>query len=108
MERIVIVGSIGAGKSSLANILSKNLQIEHIELDSLFWLPNWQVRPTEELRELAAKRVVQPAWVVCGNFSVLRPIIWDEADTVIWLDYPFWLCLWQALKRSLVNIVKSR
>ncbi|MFC1841712.1 adenylate kinase [Candidatus Dependentiae bacterium] len=108
MKRIVIVGSIGAGKSSLAKVLSKKLHIEHIELDNLFWLPEWNIRPAEEVKELAAKKIDKPAWIICGNFSFLRPLIWPKADTVVWLDYPFLLCFWRTLKRSFINIIKRR
>jgi len=82
--------------------------MKHVELDSLFWLPEWKMRPTDELMEMAEKVVEKPEWIVCGNFSVLRPIIWDRADTVVWLDYPFWLCFWQTFKRAIINIIMRK
>jgi len=108
MKRIVIGGSIGAGKSSLAKRLSEKLHIEHIELDSLYWLPGWKVRPVQELKKLAVQVAQKETWVVCGNFSVLRPIIWAKVDTVVWLDYPFLRCFWQAFKRSIKNIINQK
>jgi len=57
MKRIVIGGSIGSGKSTLAKKIAKKLNIEHIELDSLVWLSDWQMHADQKLKELAAKRV---------------------------------------------------
>jgi adenylate kinase family enzyme len=44
-------------------------------------------------------------WVVDGNYSAVRGIVWRQADTVVFLDYSFWLImrrlLWRTLQRSL-------
>ncbi|MBN1684107.1 MAG: AAA family ATPase, partial [Gammaproteobacteria bacterium] len=101
MKRIVVIGSSGAGKTSLAKILAKKFGMLHIELDALNWLPNWRARSPEALRQLVSKNIQQPQWVLCGNYSYLREMIWAKADTIIWLDYPFGLCFWQTLTRSL-------
>jgi len=108
VKRIIIGGSIGAGKTSLAKLFSKKFDISHIELDALYWLPGWRLRPVEEFKKIVAEAIDKPSWVICGNFSVIRPITWKKADTVVWLDYPFFLCFWQCFKRSVQNVIKRR
>jgi adenylate kinase family enzyme len=43
--------------------------------------------------------------VIDGNFSIVRDIVWARADTIIWLDYPFYVIFLQALARSIKRIV---
>jgi adenylate kinase family enzyme len=104
MKKIVVGGSIGAGKSTLAKALSKKLHIEHTELDSFYWLPGWHIRPAEQTKELINKTTSVDRWIICGNFSAFKEFTVDRAVTIIWLDYPFVVCFWQALKRAIRNI----
>lgn len=101
MKRVVIIGTTGSGKTTLGKIISDKLAIPQVELDALSWLPNWQIKPTEQLRLDAAKALSGDAWVVDGNYSKLRDITWERGDTLIWLDYPFPLVIWRLFKRGL-------
>lgn len=101
MEKIIIAGSCGSGKSSLGKDLSRKLNILMIDLDDLFWLPHWTKRPQEEFFQLIAQAADQPRWIICGNQSKSRALFWPKADTVIWLDLPFHILLGRILKRSL-------
>ena len=87
MQRITILGSTSSGKSTLAAQLALILGSPHLELDSFRFLPQWQVRPTEEFRGLVDAATSQPCWVADGNYSVTRDLSWGRADTLIWLDY---------------------
>lgn len=90
MQRILIVGSSCSGKTTLARQLSRLLTIEHIELDALHWLPNWTQRDQVEFHGIVSDTVHQDQWIVDGNYrSKLGNLVWDKADTVIWLDLPF-------------------
>jgi len=100
MKKIIVAGTSGSGKTTLARQLAEKLNITHIELDNLLWLPGWKTRPEEEFKKLVAQEIKKPGWTACGNYTQLMPITWKEADTVVWLDYPLWLSLWRALKRS--------
>lgn len=96
------------GKTTLACTLSRILAIPHIELDSLFWKKNWQIEERHKFREKVARVVEQSTWVIDGNFSIVRDIIWKYADTIIWLNYPFPLVFIQALARSIKRIVTRK
>lgn len=88
MQRINIVGSAGAGKSTLGHALAARLCCPLIELDALYWRPNWQGTPDDKFRRQTAAALAGDRWVVCGNYSSVRPLVWVRADTVVWLDYP--------------------
>ena len=49
-RRIVIWGVTGSGKTTLARELAERLGVPHIQLDAIFWKPNWVETPDEEFR----------------------------------------------------------
>jgi adenylate kinase family enzyme len=102
MKRIIIVGCSCSGKTTLAGNISEILDIPHFELDVLHWGPNWTTR--KEFEEDVAKAVKNPSWVFDGNYRKARNIIWDNADTIIWVNYSFPLVFWRALKRTLPRV----
>jgi len=104
LKRIVVIGSSCAGKTTLARSLAKTLQAKHIELDSLNWLPDWQQRSSEELMALAADAVGDENWVLDGNYSRTRRIIWPRATRIIWLDYSFPVVMFRTIKRTIRRV----
>jgi adenylate kinase family enzyme len=99
-QRICVVGTTGCGKSRLASELARRKQIPHVELDALYWGPNWTGCSDEELRQRAVEATRGEAWVVDGNYSSIRDLTWPRAEAVVWLDYPLPLILWQLWKRT--------
>ncbi|KAF0107295.1 MAG: adenylate kinase-like kinase [Anaerolineaceae bacterium] len=98
-RRIVVVGATGSGKTTLAGRLAARLGVPHVELDALHWEPNWTHATDEEFRARADAAASAPAWVVDGNYSVCRDIVWSRAEAVVWLDYPFWTVFWRLWNR---------
>ena len=89
-QRISIVGTTGSGKTTLARQVSQRLQIPHIEeLDELHWEPNWIEASTQVFSDRVSEALKGDRWVVDGNYSKIRDVIWSQADTVVFLDYPF-------------------
>ncbi|MCK5635517.1 MAG: hypothetical protein KAI06_10535, partial [Anaerolineales bacterium] len=74
------------------------------ELDVLHWLPDWQMRPLEEFRSLVKEVVKQDRWVIDGNYSKVRDIIWPSATHLVWLNYPFGTIFSRALRRTFRRI----
>lgn len=101
MQRIVVVGTTGSGKTTLAHQIADKLGTTRIELDAIHWLPDWQETPADEFRAKVVDTISANAqWVLDGNYSKVRDLIWAQADTIVWLDYPFVVNLWRLIVRS--------
>lgn len=107
-QRIVIVGITGSGKSTLATQLATHYDLHRIELDNLFWQSNWEESPDDEFAEKVKQELlISDAWVVDGNYTrVAAPIIWEQADTLIWLDYPLRVNFWRLWKRTWARFLR--
>ena len=105
MTRVVVIGTSCVGKTTFAQALARVLSFPHVELDALYWQPNWIPRPSEEFRALTAQALSQDRWVTDGNYAVVRDLIWSRATTVIWLNYGFPLVLWRALTRTVRRVL---
>ncbi|MGI9667800.1 MAG: hypothetical protein ACR2N2_12025 [Acidimicrobiia bacterium] len=103
MRRISVVGSSGVGKSTTAATLSNALGLPHLELDGVFHQPNWQPLPGDQFRSRVADSVAGDAWVVDGNYTSLgvNDIVWDAADTLVWLDYSKPVVMSQVSRRAI-------
>jgi adenylate kinase family enzyme len=100
-KKIVVVGTTSSGKSTLANQLAKKIGVNFIELDALHWEPNWVEAPPDVFRERVETAICSNAWVVAGNYPVVRDMIWQRAESVIWLDYPFHIVFWRLFTRTI-------
>lgn len=106
-SRFVVIGTSGSGKTTLAKDLSNRLGIEWVELDAIRHGPDWVETPDEIFRQKVSEKLEGDRWVVDGNYSILRDIVWSRATTLIWLDYPFplviWRVSWRSIKRSILR-----
>jgi len=100
-RRIVVIGTSGAGKTTLARELAAHLGCPHIEADALHWGPNWTASSPEAFRAMIDQATAGECWTFDGNYSKVRDIVWGRADTLIWLDYPLPVILWRLLRRTL-------
>ena len=103
MERIVIIGCGGAGKSTLARQLGEKLDIPVVHLDKLFWKPGWVEVPKEEFDELHRQELSKDKWIMDGNFNRTMPERIARCDTVIYLDFSRLACLMGVIKRVLTT-----
>jgi adenylate kinase family enzyme len=106
-RRIVVAGTSGCGKTTLAKALSERLDIPHIEIDRHFWNPGWVANSKEGLRERVAPLVEEDGWALDGNYSKLHDLTWSRAECVIWLDYPLPVILYRLLRRTLKNCLQK-
>ena len=94
---INVVGASGSGKSTLARRLAHRLGLRCIELDRLYWRPNWQGTPDEVFFAAIAAATASPGWGLDGNYNRSRSDKWREVDLVMWGDYGLWCTLRQAV-----------
>ncbi|MGD1873133.1 MAG: NACHT domain-containing protein [Mastigocoleus sp.] len=107
-QRICVIGTSGSGKTTFARQISQKLTIPHIELDYLYWEPNWVEVSKETFRQRVAESIQTQTWVIDGNYSKVRDIIWKRADTVVWLDYSFPLVMSRIIKRTFNRVVTKK
>ena len=99
-QRIIVIGTTSSGKSTLAEKLSEKLGLDFVELDALYWQPNWQGTPDNEFAAKVDDATRGDRWVVAGNYSRTRPITWPRAQLIVWLDYAFPVVFWRLLTRT--------
>ncbi|PZS32542.1 MAG: adenylate kinase [Pseudonocardiales bacterium] len=95
-----MVGNSGSGKTTLARALADLLRAPCLELDGVFHQPNWTPLPAEEFRARVATIVAGPRWVIDGNYSAVREVVWPRADTIVWLDLPRAQVISQVVRRT--------
>jgi adenylate kinase family enzyme len=102
-----VVGNSGAGKTTLARELAACLNVPHVELDAIFHQPGWTPLPADEFAARVAAAADGNGWVIDGNYSAVRPLVWARADTVVWLDPPrrtvMRRIIWRSLRRAAIR-----
>jgi adenylate kinase family enzyme len=106
--RVSVVGNSGSGKSTLARALAAGLGVPYLELDSIYHQPDWVALPVDEFQARVTAFTAGEGWVIDGNYSAVRPIVWARADAVIWLDLPRRVVMRQLLARTLPRAVLRR
>jgi len=101
MQRVLVMGSSGSGKSTFARRLSAIAGLPFVSLDGLFWKPGWVASDTAEFGARVAEIARRPKWVMDGNYTrhgagELRRQL---SDTVIWFDLPRHSCMLGLMKR---------
>ena len=98
-RRVVVVGMSGAGKSTFARALGAKTGLPVIHLDLHRWNPGWVRKPEDEFREEQRGLVSVEEWIIDGNVAL--DIRLERADTVVFLDTPWWICARRAFMRGL-------
>lgn len=106
-QRIVVIGSSCAGKSTLARALAGARRCDFIELDELFWAPAWTPKPTAEFRRLVAEASAGGEWVAAGNYGTARDLLWGRATTIVWLDLSLARVFARGLRRTLARVTSG-
>jgi len=105
-QRISVVGTTGSGKTTTAREISKRLQLPHVELDALYWAENWTGVPEEEFQARVRAAAAGERWVIDGNYSRIRHLVWGRAETVVFLDYGFLRVFWQLFQRTIHRSIR--
>ncbi len=108
MQRVMIIGQPGSGKSWLAREMGKVTGLPVYHMDHIHWKPGWIERePKDKLRLVSAVHDLEE-WILEGGLSRS----WDErlarADTCIWLDFPLWFRAACVVRRTLKHYGRTR
>lgn len=103
MERIMIIGCGGAGKSTLARQLGEKTGLPVVHLDKLFWKPGWVSLSQEEFDLVHQEAISRERWIIDGNFDRTIPQRLSRCDTVLYLDFSRWACVMGVAKRVLTT-----
>ncbi len=107
LERITIIGSTGSGKSTLSRQVASALGLPVIELDAIHWRTgNWVELPKAEFRATVAEAVSAERWIVEGNYSIVRPLVWARAQSLIWLDYSLPFTMRRLVRRTSGRVLR--
>ena len=108
MKRILIIGSAGAGKTTLACYLSRQFVLPLIHLDQKFWHPGWVAPSAESWQQQIAQVIAQPAWIIDGYYRNTLDITYRAADTIIFLDISHLICIYRICMRYLTHKLLHR
>lgn len=108
MNRILVIGHVGAGKSTLAAKLGMILNLPVIHLDQYFWNPGWVETEQATWRKKVNQLVSGEKWIIDGNYDSTLDIRLPRADAVIFLDFPTRICMWRIVKRIISGYGKTR
>ena len=106
--RVSVIGCSGAGKTTFGRALAARLGVNFIELDAIFHQPNWTELSDDEFQVRVRGAVSADAWVVDGNYAVVRPIVLERATHVAWLDYSRPRVMQQVIRRSVSRAITRR
>ena len=98
------MGNAGSGKTTLGRRLAAVLGAPFVELDSIHHLPGWTPIDRDELRTRVGELCATDTWVIDGNYGAVRDLVLARADTVVFLDLPRPVVMWQVTRRSLRRV----
>lgn len=105
MQRVIVGGISGCGKTTLARALSRRLDLPYVEFDALFHGPGWTQRPSfvaDVETFIAGER-----WVTDsdGYARFIGPRVLQRADTLVWLDYERPVVMRRVIRRTIRRVV---
>ncbi len=106
VQRVWVVGNSGSGKTTVARALAGRLGAPHVELDSINHQPGWVPLEPEAFRQRVRTVADGAAWVVDGNYRSVADLLWERADTVVWLDLDRPTVMRQLFARTLWRLVR--
>src|SRR5215213_7583113 len=102
MRRVLVIGSGGSGKSTVAAQLGELLNLEVSHLDQFYWSAGWVEPQREEWIKTVSDLIERDSWIIDGNYSGTLELRLQRCDTIVFLDLPRVLCLWRIVKRFLI------
>jgi adenylate kinase family enzyme len=110
MQRVLVMGSSGSGKSTFARKLAGMCGLPFVSIDQIYWQPGWREPKPEEFTARMTCEAEKPAWVIDGNYTSrgAGELRRARADTIVWFDLPRWKCMVSVLRRSATGYGRVR
>ena len=86
MERVLVIGCGGSGKTTFARRLAERSGLPLIHLDRLHWRPGWRATPQEAWRATVKEIVARERWIIEGHYGGTLDLRLPACDTVVFLD----------------------
>lgn len=100
-RRIALVGPVASGKSTLTAAIAAHTGLPHLDLDELFWGPDWTPVSPPVFQAGVDGALAANAWIADGNYGgEVGEMLLARAELVIWLDLPLRICLPRLIRRS--------
>lgn len=98
-RRVLVAGTSGVGKTTTAARIGRALGLPHTEIDALFHGPDWQ--PREQFVADVEAFTSAPTWITEWQYTPVRALLAERADTVVWIDLPNAVAFWRLFRRTL-------
>ena len=108
MKKILVIGNMGAGKTTFALKLSEKLNLPLVHLDKLYWCGHWEHHSREDFDRFLQAELLKSEWIIDGNYNRTLPHRLMFCDTVFFFDFSPLTCLWGVTKRVVKNYGKTR
>lgn len=108
MQRLLILGGPGAGKSTLALAVGEKLGLPIHHSDQTYWTEGWQVVPHEVRMAAFALMIAEEKWVLDGCLAAIAPSVAERADLIVHLSLPAPQRQWRLIRRRIANIGRPR
>jgi adenylate kinase family enzyme len=95
---VLVAGVSGVGKSTLARRIAEALGLAYTEIDALYHGPNWT--PRVQFETDVADFTSADAWITEWQYSPVRALLAQRADTLIWLDLPARVAISRVVRRT--------
>ena len=93
MKKVIVIGCPGSGKSTVSRALHNKTGIPLYHLDMMYWNADKTTVEKSVFFERLSAVLEKDEWIIDGNYSSTMELRMAACDTVIFLDYPFDVCL---------------
>lgn len=108
MNRVLIIGGNGSGKTTFAKALAEKTGLPLVHLDSLYWKDNWESVGREVFDARLEQELIKPEWILDGNMNRTLSHRLKYCDTVFYLDFSSLSCLIGVISRTIKFYGKTR
>lgn len=108
LKKIIIIGTAGSGKTTVADILGKELNLPVFYMDRVFFYPDWKMKPNKESMKELLNICDGDKWIIDSMGQNTARDFYSKADLAIFLEISRFLCYFNIMKRRIKCLYKPR